>query len=461
MAGIGFTLRRLTEQDNLIGVVQGYVYAGIVTAGPWLFTIAALGLINVVALQFLGLDRLILFRLLVIYTFSFSLVLTAPVVIASTRYLSDLIYRKEVEAAPGVLMGSLCLALATQMPLVIWFFGFFVDLTPLERLAAICTYGLITGVWVVSVFLTAIKDYRTVSLAFGVGMAVALLAGTALMPWFGVAGLLLGFDAGLAVILFALMARVLSEYPYPPDRPWAFLPYFRRYWDLCLAALIGNLALWIDKWVMWFSPEAVILAGQMRFYPLYDSGMFLAYLTMLPAMALFILQIETGFFQRYQSFFSTIQGHATLGRIQEAHQALVMVLFSGMRNMLVLQGALATLMVLTAPRLFDLLGSGYQTLGIFRFGVIGSLFQVMIMFLITILSYFDLRRVNLMIQILFLILNGSCAVISLMAGPATYGLGFVVAAGVTTVIAYTIVTERLMQLPYLTFVGNNPSVRDD
>ena len=76
MAGIGFALRKLTQRDDLLGMVQGYVHSALVIAGPWLFTVTALGALNLLAAEQTALDELIVFRLIVIYHFSFSLVLT-------------------------------------------------------------------------------------------------------------------------------------------------------------------------------------------------------------------------------------------------------------------------------------------------------------------------------------------------------------------------------------------------
>src|SRR5580658_1324703 len=116
MAGIGFELRKLLARDDLIGIAEGYGHAAIATSGPWLFTILALG-----AILFLGApnappSELAVFRLIIVYNFSFSLVLTAPVGIVMTRYLADSIYAKDVEQAPAALLGGLLITYAAAAP---------------------------------------------------------------------------------------------------------------------------------------------------------------------------------------------------------------------------------------------------------------------------------------------------------------------------------------------------------
>ena len=51
-----------------------------------------------------------------------------------------------------------------------------------------------------------------------------------------------------------------------------------------------------------------------------DSAMFLAYLTIIPAMAIFIFSIETNFFLRYQRFYYDILEHKPLATLRENYR---------------------------------------------------------------------------------------------------------------------------------------------
>ena len=54
----------------------------------------------------------------------------------------------------------------------------------------------------------------------------------------------------------------------------------------------------------------------------------------------------------------------------------------------------------------ELTASSFQQIGILRFGILGAYFQAMLLFLCTLLAYFDLRLPNLGLQTLFLVTNG-------------------------------------------------------
>ena len=107
MAGIGFVIRKLVRKDNLTGLFTGFLFSTIITAGPWLFTILALGSITLFGQNFSTLDEINDFRLCIIYNFSGSLVFSGPLTIIVTRFIADKIYMKDVHEVPGVLVGAL------------------------------------------------------------------------------------------------------------------------------------------------------------------------------------------------------------------------------------------------------------------------------------------------------------------------------------------------------------------
>ncbi len=459
MAGIGFVLRKLTRRDDLLGIMQGYTHAAMASSGPWLFTVLSLGAISALTADLDRLYDVTTFRLVVIYNFAFSLVFTGPILLVATRYLSDMIYRKDVSGAVGMLLGSLFLAFATQAIVVVPFYLFFIDLNLLVQLAAIANYFLITGIWVVSIFLTAMKDFKAITRAFATGMLLGAFAAVYLSLDLGALGMLIGFSAGLVLIVFGLIARIFAEYPCVSIRPFGFFDYYRPYWDLAAAGLVYNTAIWIDKWVMWMAPEREIGHGGFVTFPDYDSAMFLAYLTVVPSLAAFVLTVETAFFEKYLAFYRDIQHHATYRRIADNQRALVTTVMRSGRNLLILQGAICFVTIALAPAIFGAMGFNFLQLGMFRIGVLGAFFQMLILALTVIIAYFDLRRVALRIYVLMLVTNGLFSWVTLELGFAYYGYGYFLSMLVTFIAAAGLTGYYLGRLPYLTFVRNNASVQ--
>jgi len=458
MAGIGFSLRDLARRDDVLGTLRAFMHATLVAAGPWLVTILCLGTLSVLANDLSADQDVAIFRIVVIYNFGFSLTLTGPIAIVVTRYLADQIYVRNVSEGPGMLLGALAMMAALQLPFVIGLYGFAMD-APLEvRLAAIASYLATGALWIAGVFLSTLKDFRTITSAFLVGMGSGLGAGIVLGQ-FGAAGLLSGFTIGLCIVLYALVARIFAEYPYPVLNPLGFVGYFKRYWDLALTALAYNMAIWVDKWIMWLEPDRTVEAGVLVSYPLYDSAMFLAYMTILPAMALFVLIVETSFFERYMAFFAQIRGHGTWARIRAAQLDLIDTVGEGFRILVVLQGAITYLAILLAPSIFTALGVSFAEMGMFRLGVLGALFHSLLLFVLIVFAYFDLRVLALKITLFFLASNALCTALSLYAGFTWYGYGYFASALASFMLAYTIMLRKLANLPYLSFVESNPSIR--
>lgn len=464
MAGIGFVLQKLTKKDDLLGIFRAYTHAAMASTGPWLFTVLAL--VGITQLFTSGADPTDLnadfglenFRVVVIYNFAFSLVLSAPVFMIVTRYLADEIHRKDVTNTPSVMLGSLILLYLIQLPFVGWFYLFYVDFPLSMRIAAIVNVFMITSVWALAVFMTALKDYNAVSIAFGIGMVTAAICAQLLKDNYGEAGMLNGFSFGLSIIVFTLVAKIFSEYSYRLERPFDMLGHFRKYWELAVGGIFYNAAIWIDKWIMWFAPEAVELPTKMVMYPDYDSAMFLSYLTIVPALAVFMVSVETNFFSRYQRYYEDILGHMPLRKIRQNKQRIIDSILTSARNFILVQGVIAFLAIVLAAQIIELCDMVYTQIGMFRFGTIGAFFHVLLLFELIVLSYFDSRKVVMRIQIFYFVANTLLTLWSMNKGFPYYGMGYFLSSLLTFAIATVVLFTHTKKLTFHAFISNNNAI---
>lgn len=467
MAGIGFTLRKLARKDDLIGVLHAYGAAMMAAAGPWIFTVITLAGVSNIYSNFLTMEGLMSFRVIVIYNFAFSLVFSAPVFMVTTRYLADNIYRKDVTNIPSVMIGSMALLYLFQVPIASLFYFGYTTVSTGMAFSAVLNLALITTVWLLGVFLTALKDYNSVAWAYGIGMVIAIVMAQVLkdpdiaasMGYAGAedAGMLNGLSIGLAVIVFTLASRILSEYAYKYDRPFDVNKYFREYWQLAVAGVLYNAAIWVDKWIMWFAPESWELHG-MRMYPDYDSATFLAYLTIIPAMAVFVFSVETNFFERYQRFYDNILNHKPLKKIKKDHEAVMDSIFSSARNFIIVQGTIAFLCIVLAPKIYEIANFNFTQIGMFRFTVLGAFFHVLLLFEMIILSYFDNRKYVLWLSALYLFLNTVLTLWTLKAGFQYYGYGYFVSSMIVFIFTSILLFGYVKKLPYHAFITSNKSI---
>ena len=457
MAGIGFALRKLARQDTLLSGVRAYSHAAVISCGPWLFTVLALGGIELLGRSMVPIAELQRFSSIVRYDFCFSLVAAGPIALVLTRQLADQIYAKNVADAPSLFLSALILLFSLQAAMGIAFYGFVVDMPLSERLLALICLQVAGGIWIACPFLSALQSFGSISTAFAVGMLLAFASAVSVAPIFGAAGMLAGFTVGLALIFFALAARIFAEYPYQ-TRSLLVLD-FRRYWQFAMIGLLYNAGVWVDKWIMWCAPGNVVIAGGIWSNPPYDSAMFLAYLTIIPATTLFLIVVETRFFEHYQRFYQDIENDATAEEIDRNHITIVRALREGMRSIVALQVAVCYLAILAAPHLIGMAQGAPEMVPIFRFGVLGALFHGVLLCAMAILSYFDLRRELVRVAVAFLALNAGLTLVSLWFGLGYQGYGYAGATLLSLIYAYFLVSSRITRLPFVTFIVNNGELR--
>lgn len=457
MAGVGFQLRSLVERDDLLGLLRGYSYAALISSGPWIFTVVMLSLVSLLT----GVDeeQLKTFQVIVAYNFAFSLLVAGPFVLVATRFFADAIYGRQVGGVTGLLLGLLTCVLPISLLVSGWFYGWVAKLSLLETLAATFSFVAVTALWLTAIFLSALKDYLSFVVIFLVGMVVALYFSVVGGMWAGVAGLLLGFSVGILLIVTTIIARVVSDFPYAPEKPFDFLSYFLKHWQLAFIGFVSAAAIWIDKWVMWGDEGHEWVVGGLVFHPAYDPAMFFAYLTTIPAMAAFFLVVETSFFEKFRKYFRDISAHVNYAKISRNHEAMLGQWMVSSRNLIVLQSTVAVVAITLSPAIIEAIDGSFAQLGIFRIGVLGSLFHVLFLFQSILLSYLDLRGLNLALQLTFLVLNGGLTYVFMEQGFPYYGYGYFVASLVSFLLGFLVTSFALKRLPYLTFIANNPSIK--
>lgn len=456
MAGIGFILRKLVRRETLSGVVQGYFHGALASSGPWILTILAIASIYLLTHNLIHDTTISQFRTVILYNFCFALVLSSPFTTLVTRRLADCIYAKDLRDAVGVLLSALFFLLMTLFPVaMVLYFAIATLAVPLAILA-VCNFLLIASVWLVMVYVSALKFYLAITYSFLAGLTVSVFGAALLSMDYGASGMLFGFNLGLILVLASILALIFVE--YPRDCRLLFPFDFRKYWAVALSALFYNAGAWVDKWVMWSAPDAQGFDTGLPNYPIYDSSMFLAYLTIIPAMSLFVISQETAFFDVYLKFYRSIHNDENFNHIQNNHEQLLRSLVNSGRNLLLLQVFVCALALFASPKIFHILDLNYLGLAIFRIGVVGATFQVLTLFILIFLSYFDDRLGALKISILFFITNFGLSWLSRTAGLPYYGYGYFLSTLVTFVFAAVVIERYVHQLTYHAFIDNNSAV---
>ncbi len=462
MAGIGFELRRLARQDTISSLAGAAGHAAIIAAGPWLFTIVSLAVITLTAEPLAGGPALANFRVVIIYAFAVSLVLSAPVTMVATRLVADALWLRKPERIPELLLASFAVALMAVVPgalLLVLYFRVPVELA----LCLLSASSMVALIWVALSFCGAVRDYKGVTWSFVIGLVVAVLGSIlAAARGLGAPFMVWGFVAGLTVTFLGLTMRVLATFPQPARDLTSGIDDIRaglwHYRHLALGALFGTAGVWVDKWLFWFSPVGESVTAGLVHAPLYDSAMFIASLGMIPALGAFVVRLETEFFERYQQYYAAIQGHGTYRQIEIARARMARDTLDNLVLITVTQVGLCAAMVLLAPAIVDVLHLQFRQIAILRYGSLGAVFQFILLAASSMLLFFDRRRLFLTLQLAFLALNAGLTLATIMLGEDYYGVGYFAACLIVSGIAYLAADRTFLNLNYLTFIGNNPSI---
>ncbi len=451
MAGIGFRLREIVTRKTFTEWLQLYLYSAVIFAGPWLLSVLCLGSLSVFALPVLQQENVALFTIAVVYCYAFSLITTGFVQLPVTRYVADRLYGREANAVIPSFVGVI-IFLAPVQALTAAGFLAFCDLPIAFKVAAMGLYVVISVIWMAMIYLTAAKDYNALVLGFFVGYVVSFALGLGLSGTFGVSGTLSGFLAGQTLLCFWLIWRIFEEFPGDTSFNLDFLAAFRIYPHLAWAGLFYSAAIWIDKVIFWFGPTGIRVHSLFYTHFPYDSAMFFAYITIVPALALFLVRVETDFYRTYKAYFGGIINKEPLGRIEERRRQMIDTLKSSLLTVLVYQGVLTVGVLIALPWLLQSLDIDLRHVAIFRVASVAAVFHVLLLVLLVILLYFDFRRAVMWLCVAFFTMNAVFSFATL-EDPESYGWGYLAAAAITLLASLGVLWNRLQNLEFLTFVA--------
>lgn len=455
MAGIGFELRKLLRKRTYTGLLRAYAYAGIISSGPWVLSILGILLIGIFSLGTIDTDASITqFQVTVTYLFLISLILTGLVQLSFTRFVADQLFLHRTEAVMPNFNGLLLLAMSVSLLLALPAAAFlFPAQSVLYRLLFAIGLTVMSAIWIATVFLTGLKHYRAIVLIYFFGYLCTVGLALALRHLSGLEGLLLGFVIGQVLLLMGMIWLVYRH--YNADRFIAFDIWKpgAMYRSLMATGFLFNLGTWIDKILFWYHPDtgqAVI--GPLHASVIYDFPIFLAYLSVIPGMAVFLVRIETDFVEYYVKFYDAVREGATLDYIERMRNQMVYYVRRGLFDIAKIQAIAVLVTLVLGESLLQMLGISTLYLPLLYIDVIGTALQVVLLGILNVLFYLDQRRAVLLLTALLPLFNLVFTALSLQAGANWFGYGFAFVMLLTVLIGLWILSRKLDNLEYQTFM---------
>ncbi|MGN1280636.1 MAG: exopolysaccharide Pel transporter PelG [Succinivibrio sp.] len=453
MAGIGFELRKILKRDTLSSILEAYGIAGLISSGPWVLSIIALLIIGIISVGVVYPTYLIIqFLVSVTYMMAGSLILSGTVQILFTRFVADSLFMQDDRRIIPNLFGvMICISVLAGCIAggVLYFCN---TIEPLTKLAMFGSFVLLSNQWIVIIFLSGMKEYyRIVSTIFvGYGLMVLLAW---IMPSYGLLGLEGIFFISQAVLTFAFLFQVVRRFPGDTILRFDFLNKKKVFFSLVFCGLFYNIGVWADKFVFWFRTEtSYAQIDILRASYIYDLPIFLAYLSVVPGMAVFIMRMETDFTENCLKFYDAVRTGGSLNTISLFKEQMVVSCRKCFYKIFKVQGITLALLLVFAEDILRFLKIDMIYINLFYVDLVGVSLQVLVMSILNVMYYLDKRYSALILTALMVVTNLVFSYITVDLGPIYYGYGFTMSMLICTVIGLIQVDRQFSDLEYQTFM---------
>jgi uncharacterized membrane protein len=454
MAGIGFELRKILKHETLFGVARAYAYAGLISSGPLILSIFGILIIGVMSLAFvIPKYAIVQFQVSVTYLISLSLILTGPLQLSFTRFISDRLFERRDDLVLSnyngvVLVSTIAAGLVGVVAMLLGFRS-----EPLAyRVLMVAGFVVVSNIWIAVIFLSSVKQYRQILLVFLIGYG-STVAFALMLNRHGLAGLLGGFVAGHLVLLAGLSGLIYRN--YRSGRLISFEVFDRRfaYPTLALVGLLFNLGVWLDKFMFWYAPgTGAPVIGPLHASVIYDIPVFIAYVCVMPGMATFLVRIEADFVEYYDAFYDAVRSGATLRHINDMRDMMVGSVRAGLYEIIKIQVVVLLLIFAFGQNILQALHISPLYMPLLTVDVISASLQVVLLGLLNVFFYLDARRTVLKLCVAFVVLNGALTWITLQMSPNAYGYGFALALLILVVGAVLTLDRKFAKLEYETYM---------
>lgn len=395
MAGIGFQLKELYNQSNFFAQLRAYGFSAITAVGPMFLSIL---LITAAREWLMYLDtptsEVNLFISSAQYVFIFSQILTGGFLFVISRFLADQTFMKKEESVLSSMYGAIgIVVLIGFIEAIIFYWS-----SPLSLMFKFISYIFfmeLNIIWILTIYVSALRDYRkiVVSYVFGVSVAAIIIwAATGVLGIETAFAVFIGLDLGFLLIAIILLRNILVFFQQNNKQYFYFLTYMEKYPFLFFIGLFYYLGLYGHNFAVWLGDRKIFIADTFLMAPYYDTPVFYAYFSVLPALVLFMVTLETKFYVVYKKYYGRILNGFPLKEIEQAKQEMYRTLRFEILFLAQVQLLVTFIFLFIGINFLPFLGLIQAQIDIFILIVLGSWFLSLLITFFLILLYFDERK---------------------------------------------------------------------
>lgn len=426
MAGIGFELRKIFRKDSISSRIRGILFATMTTIGPTIIFLAILLSIN------LTLDHLnvhetqqIFFSSATLYLFLFSIIISGTTGTTITRFISDRIHENEEEFIPSAMFGT-----SIFVSVLAGIFAFIIVV--LLYLDGVQDPWMLSSLYILTIvvsitynlmfFISALKEYLKITFAFFMGLVLGALNFVILLQLTQINVLIVILISMIIIfttINLILIYLVLTFFNHSNHQYFAFLSYYKKHPYLFLSGLFYILTLYIPNILYWAFSDIAIQVSIFRVAPSYDMALFLAILVNLSTPVLFVVKVETKFFEKYQKYVGSLI-NGTYGVIEKYRKIMLSTMEVELFYIYEVQLIITIILTCAGILILPMLGFGGMVLNYFLLLSIGVYTTYLMYFTVVFLYYFDDQKGSFITTFVFFLTTFTASLIALKLGVAYY-----------------------------------------
>lgn len=442
MAGIGFELRKIFSHTTISSRLRGIAFATMTTIGPTLIFLVMLLSINVLMRSLdVSEPQQIFFSAATLYVFLFAIIITGVTGTTITRFISDRIHDDEDEYIPSAMFGtsglvSMITAVFAGIMVILLHADGITDLwilAPLYMLAVIVsiTYNLMF-------FVSALKEYLKITFAFFIGFVSGVLTFVVFYQWTALnvlSDILIGMVVLFSVINLILIYLILTYFNTSNRKYFAFTHYFRKYPYLSLSGFFYIVSLYVPNLLYWYFSDIAVQISIFRVTPSYDMALFLAILVNLSTPVIFVVKVETKFFEKYQKYIGSLI-NGTLAVIEKYRKIMLKTMEIELFYIYEVQLIITIILTCAGILLLPMLGFGGLILNYFLLLAIGVYCTYLMYFTVVFLYYFDDQYGSFITTLTFFLTTLIATLFALKLGVSFYPVALFVGGIVSWVVGF-------------------------
>ncbi|CAM4060306.1 exopolysaccharide Pel transporter PelG [Paenibacillus alkaliterrae] len=453
MAGIGFELRKLFNSQGLLNNAIAYAYSSLTTIGPMMLCMfMVMGMQWLMTLSGASFLEKELFLTTIVYCFIFSVLITGGLSMVLTRFIADMMFMKKYEHLLSSYYGSMAVCLPIGA-LTAWLFLRGMPVGMGYKIATYLLFSELIIIWLQTVHLSALKDYKRIVRSFLIGVVCASAGAWLLLyftPFDNATSVLTAIVIGFFFVVL-LSARHFEQF-FPPKQSriyFSFLSYLGKYPSLFFIGTFFYAGVYIHSFVYWFGPGQIRVAQHYVISPFFDLPVFYAYLTVIPTLVTFVVSVETSFYEKFRTYYDKILNGGTLTDITHAKQEMQRTLIQEISFIMEVQLLFTVVSLAIGIKVLPAIGFSMEQLDVFTILALSYFLFITAFIVMLMMLYYDDRKGVLIISGIFVAFNAALTYLTMHTGH--HGLGMFLAALLTLTLALGRLMQYVRNIDYYTF----------